>query len=135
MVAGKRLERWTALFLATTILTSATGFLFPFHGFTPGLAVGLVSLPVLAAAAFARYAKRRAGVWRRVYVTGALAALYLNVFVLIVQAFQKVHFFHALAPEGNEPPFALAQGLTLAAFVTLGRMATRRFRDQATAAA
>ena len=60
----------------------------------------------------------------------ASAIVYFNVIVLIVQAFQKVHFLHAVAPQGDEPPFAIIQGFTLVAFVSLGWAATRRFRDR-----
>lgn len=131
LVAGKRLDRWTAFFFATTALTSVTGFLFPFNGFTPGLAVGVVSLIVLAVAVYARYAKRLLGWWGRGYAITAVTALYLNVFVLIVQAFQKVPLLHALSPAGNEPPFAVVQGLTLIAFVALGWLRAKRFRAAA----
>jgi len=130
MIAGKRLDRWTAFFLATTVATSVTGFGFPIHGFTPGLAIGILSLVVLAVALYARYARRLAGAWRRVYAVGATVALYFNFFVLIVQFFQKVPALKALAPTQSEPPFAIAQGVALAAFIALGWLATVRFREQ-----
>jgi len=88
LIAGKRLDGWTAVFLATTVATSVTGFGFPIHGFTPGIGIGIISLLVLAVAIFARYARRLAGIWRRVYAVTAVIALYLNFFVLIVQLFQ-----------------------------------------------
>jgi hypothetical protein len=128
MLGSRRLPGWTALFLLTTILTSVTGFLFPIHGFTPALAVGAVSLLVLAIALIAIYGQHLAGVWRRIYVAGAVTALWFNVFVLIVQAFQKVPALKPLAPTQSEPPFLIAQGLVLALFVVLGIVAAAKFR-------
>ena len=119
---------WTALFLATTVLTSVTGFMFPITGFTPAHGFGIISLVLLAAAIFALYVRHLAGVWRGVYVVTALLSLYLNVFVLVVQGFQKVPALNALAPKGSEPPFAIAQGIVLVAFVVLIYLALKRFR-------
>src|SRR5271170_2794530 len=85
MLTAKRVDGWTALFLTTMVLTSVTGFFFPFHGITPAMVVGVISLVVLAVAIYARYARRLAGVWRKTYVVTAVTALYLNVFVLVVQ--------------------------------------------------
>lgn len=116
------------IFLITTIATSATGFLFPFKGFTPAHAVGVISLVILAAALFALYAGNLIGPWRWIYVVTAVTALYLNVFVAVVQAFQKVGRLRALAPTQSEPPFALAQGAVLILFVIIGIVAIRRFR-------
>src|SRR5256885_1167771 len=90
MLAGKRFNGWAALFLATTVATSLTGFFFPFHGLTPAIVVGIISLVVLAVAIYARYTRKLTGAWRETYVITALLALYFNVFVLIVQSFQKI---------------------------------------------
>ena len=130
LLASRRLPGWTALFLLTTAATSITGFFFPFHGFTPAIALGVLSLVILAAAIAALYAFRLAGAWRWIYVVSAVAALYLNVFVLVVQSFQKVPALHALAPTQKEPPFAVTQGVVLLLFVVLGVLAVRRFRPQ-----
>lgn len=127
MVQGKHAAAAAALFLGTTVLTSATGFPIPPHGFDPPRAFGVLSLALLAFSLLGLYAYRLAGAWRRIYVITALAALYLNCFVAVVQAFQKVGFFHALAPTQAEPPFFVAQLLLLGAFVTLGVLAVRRF--------
>jgi len=135
LIGGKRLDAWSALFLATTVATSVTGFGFPFDHLLPSHQVGIVSLFVLAAAIVARYPLRLAGPWRRVYVVCATAALYLNVFVLVVQAFLKVPALKAMAPHQTEPPFAVAQGLVLVLFVALGTLAARRFRAAPAAAA
>jgi hypothetical protein len=116
------------IFLLTTIATSVTGFLFPFHGFTPAIAFGVISLVILAVALFALYAGNVIGAWRWIYVVTAVIALYLNVFVAVVQAFQKVGRLHALAPTQSEPPFALAQGAVLILFVIIGIVSVRRFR-------
>ena len=90
LITAKRLDVWTAFFLATTILTSVTGFGFPITGVTPGIVLGVISLVVLAVALYARYARHLAGIWRPVFVITAVLAQYLNFFVLIVQSFQKL---------------------------------------------
>jgi hypothetical protein len=128
MFSSAPMPGWTAFFLLTTILTSVTGFMFPVGGFTPALAVGAVSILLLAVALAALYARRLDGRWRAIYVVSAVAALYLNVFVFVVQSFQKVGFLQALAPTQGEPPFAIAQTALLIGFVLLGWMAVRRFR-------
>jgi hypothetical protein len=130
LLNSKRLDGWTALFLTTTAATSVTGFLFPFHGFLPSYAVGLLSLIILAIAILARYHFRLAAPWRSIYVLTATLALYLNVFVLVVQLFRRVPALKALAPMQSEPPFALAQLAVLVIFVALGTLATRRFQGE-----
>jgi hypothetical protein len=127
LMTGKRLDTWTAIFLIFTVLTSVTGFLFPFTHLLPSHVVGILSLLMLAVAIFARYPRRLEGGWRRIYVIGAMVALYLNCFVLVVQMFLKVPALHALAPKGNEPPFLIAQLALLAIFVWLTIVAARRF--------
>jgi hypothetical protein len=127
LITGKRFDAWTAIFLLFTVLTSLTGFLFPFTHLLPSHIVGILSLLMLAVAIFARYPRRLEGVWRRIYVICAMVALYLNCFVLVVQLFLKVPALHALAPKGNEPPFLIAQLALLAIFVWLTIVATRRF--------
>ena len=128
MISGRKIEGLMGLFLATTVLTSVTGFFFPYHGVTPGIVVGIISLVVLAVAIFARYPRRLAGAWRWLYVISATFALYLNVFVLIVQSFQNVPALKALAPTQSEPPFLVAQLLALIVFVVLGILAAIKFR-------
>ena len=128
MWANQRADRWTRWFLATTILTSASGFVLPAVRFLPSHAVGVLSLAILALACYARYGKRMSGAWRLAFVVSAVAALYFNVFVLVIQLFLKVPALHALAPQKNEPPFAIAQGVVLLAFVVAGVFAARRFR-------
>ena len=128
LLAGKPLDRWTAVFLATTVATSVTGFGFPIVGFTPGIGIGIVSLVVLAIAIYARYARRLAGIWRPVYVVTAVIALYLNFLVLIVQSFQKVPPLKALAPTQSEAPFLITQLVAMAAFIVLGAFAAIKFR-------
>lgn len=130
MYASHKLPTWTAIFLFTTILTSATGFLFPITIFTPALAVGILSLVILLVALLALYVYRLAGWWRFVYVATALAALYLNFFVFIVQSFQKVTFLQHLAPKQAEPPFVITQAVVLLTFVVLGLIALWRFHPE-----
>jgi hypothetical protein len=118
----------TALFLLTTVLTSATGFLFPADQLLPSHIVGIISLVVLAIALLALYVFHLAGAWRWIYVVTALLALYFNCFVGVVQAFQKIAVLHTLAPNGNEPAFVVAQVVLLADFIVIGVIAVRRFR-------
>jgi hypothetical protein len=132
MIAGKRLDGWTGLFLVMTVLTSVTGFMFPYHGFTPAIGVGILSLVALAMAIVARYRRHLVGGWRRTYVISAVIALYLNVFVLVVQLFEKVPVLHAMAPKGSEPPFLITQAIVMVIFVVLGILAAKKFRDQMT---
>ncbi len=126
LLAGKRLDGWTAVFLVTTVLTSLTGFLFPFHKFLPSHAVGIVSLLVLAVTIPALYVFHLAGPWRLTYVIGAVIALYLNVFVLIAQFFMKIPTLKALAPTQSEPPFLGTQVVGMLVFIVLGFLAAKR---------
>lgn len=135
MLGAKGLPGWTALFLVSTILTSVTGFLFHSARFGPPHAVGVISLVVLAVALVALYVRRLAGRWRALYVGCAVLALYLNVFVGVVQAFQKLPPLRQLAPTQSEPPFFVAQLLVLAIFVALGIRAVARFHPPGTTAA
>jgi len=128
MFGSKRLDGWTAVFLATTILTSATGYFFPADHVLPSHIVGAISLVVLAAATIAFYRYRLEGAARGLYLITGLIALYLNVFVLVVQGFLKVPALKALAPTQSEPPFLVAQGVVLAAFVAIAIGAFRSFR-------
>jgi hypothetical protein len=130
LITGKRLDGWTALFLVTTVATSVTGFMFPYHGFTPGIGVGIISLVVLAIAILARYSRHLAGGWRRTYVISAVIAFSLNVFVLVVQLFEKVPSLHALAPKGSEPPFAITQVIVIVSFIAFGIAAAKGFRER-----
>src|SRR5262245_34143934 len=128
LMAGARLAGWTAFFLATTILTNLTGFGFPFTTVTPAQIVGALSLVVLAICLAARYWQQLKGGWRATYVITAVAALYLNVFVLVVQLFAKTPALAQLAPTQQEAPFAVTQALVLALFVWLGWAALRGCR-------
>ena len=130
MFSSKRLKGWTALFLATTVLTSVTGFFFPADHLLPSHVVGVISLLVLAVAILALYVYRLAGAWRRIYVVSATVALYLNVFVGVVQAFLKVPFLNALAPTQTESPFLIMQLVVLALFVVLTVVAAIRFHSE-----
>ena len=117
----------TALFLVTTVLTSVTGFLFPFTAWGPPQIVGAISLVALAVAIAALYVFHLAGPWRWIYIVTATLALYFNCFVAVVQAFQKVPALQPLAPTQSEPPFQIAQIIVLAILVVLGFLAMRRF--------
>jgi len=132
MIANRRLDGWTAVFLATTVLTSVTGFGFPIEKVTPGIIVGTISLVVLLIAIVARYAFGMNAGWRPAYLVTALVAQWLNVFVLVVQLFQKVTALHALAPNGSEPPFMIAQTVVMVVFIIVGIAALRRFHPAST---
>ena len=127
LLNGKRLDGWTSIFLITTVLTSITGFMFPFERLLPAHILGMMSLVVLAIAIWARYGAHLAGAWRGTYVITAAIALYFNCFVGVVQAFEKIPALHAMAPTQKEPPFAIAQLVVLAIFVWLAWGATKRF--------
>ena len=128
LLRGTLFSRWNSLFLITTVLTSVTGFGFPNTKVTPGIVVGILSLVALAIAIFALYARHLNGVWRRTYVITAMIALYFNVFVLVVQLFEKVPAIHALAPTQTEAPFKIAQLLLLILFIAFITAAARKFR-------
>lgn len=121
--SGKWMPRTTALFLATTLATTLTGFLFPISVFTPALGVGIISTAILAVALAALYVYKLNGRARAIFVITATIGLYLNMFVLIVQSFLKVEALNNLAPNGNEPPFLVAQSVLLLAAIVLGRKA------------
>ena len=130
MIGARRLPAINQLFLVTTALTSVTGFLFPFKGVTPGIVIGILSLVILLLATVALYGRGLAGVWRGTYVITAAVALYFNVFVLIVQSFEKVPALRALAPTQSEAPFKIVQLATLLLFIALTVAAFRRFRNE-----
>jgi hypothetical protein len=131
MVQGKSEPGWTALALLALILTSATGFFFHNTTFTPAQGVGVISLVVLAVAVLALYFLHLTGIWRAIYVIAAMVAIYLNCFVGVIQAFQKIGPLHALAPtQSTEPPFVVSQLVVLAAFVGFGFAALRRFHPR-----
>lgn len=131
MMASKRLPLLTALFLITTILTSVTGFFFPYHGVTPGIVIGILSLVLLLLALIAYYGGHLAGGWRGTWVITAVLAQFFNFLVLVVQSFEKFPALHALAPTQKEMPFKLAQLATLVLFLILGIVAYRKFRPAA----
>ncbi len=130
LLTSARLSGLTALFLATTVLTSVTGFGFPFEGFKPSYVVAVLSLVILAIALYALYGRGLAGVWRPIYVVTAVIALYLNVFVLIAQAFMKIQPLKDLAPTQSEPPFTLTQGVVLVVFVLVAIVGAIRFHPE-----
>jgi hypothetical protein len=130
-LSARRSDGWTAFFLATTALTSVTGFFFHSESFGPPQVIGILSLLLLAAAVPAFYIGDLKGVWRPVYIVTALVALYFNVFVGVVQAFQKLPLLQPLAPTQSEPPFLIAQIVVLVAFVVLGFLSLKRFHPQA----
>jgi len=132
-LTNKRLNRWTAAFLITTALTSVTGFLFPFTEVTPAIKLGIISLVLLVIAYVTRYTLKLT--WRKTYVIAACAALYFNVFVLVVQGFEKVPVLKAIAPTQKEPPFAIVQIAVLLLFVVLTTFAVKKFRAEPITAA
>src|SRR6267142_3880387 len=134
LLGSRRMPGLTAIFLLFTILTSATGFLFPFEKLLPSHMIGILSLVLLAIACIALYGMKLSGAWRWIYVLTALISLYLNTFVLVIQSFLKIGPLHALAPSvpPSEPPFAVVQGVVLVFFVIVIIGAVRRFRPMPT---
>jgi hypothetical protein len=130
MLSANRANGWTKWFLITTTATTVTGFFFPFHGVTPAMVLGIITVPVLAITIFARYSRQLTGVWRWIYVVGAVMSLYFNLFVLVVQAFEKVPALHAMAPTQTESPFKVTQLVVLVASGLLAIGAVVRFRPQ-----
>ncbi len=130
LLTGNRVDRWTKWFLISAVATTVTGFFFPFHGITPAIKVGIISSVVLLITIYARYARHLAGAWRGIYVVGASLALYFNVFVGIVQSFEKIPALTAMAPTQSEPPFKLTQLVVIALFVVLTFVAAIRFRPE-----
>ncbi|MGB2634607.1 MAG: hypothetical protein WAM58_11795 [Candidatus Acidiferrum sp.] len=128
LLTAKPLDRWTVVFLCTTVLTSVTGFFFPFHKLLPSHILGLISLVLLPVAIYSRYSKKLAGAWNPVYSITAVLALYLNFFVFVVQLFEKVPALHALAPTQSEPPFKMTQLTVLVVFVLITILSAVRFR-------
>ncbi|MBR0696704.1 hypothetical protein [Bradyrhizobium lablabi] len=136
LLGSKPMPGLTAIFLLFTILTSATGFLFPFTQLLPSHMIGILSLVLLAIACIALYGMRLNGVWRPIYVVTAMVSLYLNVFVLVIQSFLKIPALQALAPAvppnpPSGPVFAVVQGIVLLFFVLVIIGAWRRFRPMA----
>ena len=134
MLGARRLPGWTALFLLTTVLTSVTGFMFPFTRLLPSHVFGIISLIALAVAVLAYYVFHLEGLWRWLYILGAMLALYLNAFVGVVQAFQKLAFLAPLAPTQSELPFVVAQLALLVLCLALGGLALRSFHPTQRAA-
>jgi hypothetical protein len=130
LLAGQRLDLWTAIFLTATVATSVTGFMFPVHHVMPSHIVGIISLFVLAVAVYARYPRRLAGGWRKTYVITAMIALYLNCFVAIVQSFLKIPALKNIAPTQTEPPFKIAQLTLLVLFALLTVVAVIKFKNK-----
>ena len=133
LLGSRRMPGLTAIFLLFTILTSVTGFMFPFNGVTPAILIGILSCILLTIACIALYGMRLEGVWRSIYVVTAMTSLYLNVFVLVVQGFLKIPALHALAPSVPPagPVFAVVQGIVLLFFVLVIIGAWRRFKPMA----
>lgn len=130
MLASSRLDGWTKWFLITAVATTVTGFFFPFHGFTPAIGLGIISLPFLALTLFARYPKHLSGAWRWIYVIGAVICLYFNLFVAVVQSFEKIPALHAMAPTQTESPFKLTQLSVLALSIVFAIVTVIRFRPE-----
>jgi hypothetical protein len=130
LLTANRIDGWTKWFLISAVATTVTGFFFPFHVITPAIKLGIISSVVLVITIYARYAKHLTGAWRWIYVVGASLALYFNVFVAIVQSFEKIPALKAMAPTQSEPPFKLTQLVALALFVVLTFVAAIRFRPE-----
>ena len=135
LISSRRLNGWTSIFLWSTVLTSVTGYFFPFHKLLPSHILGALSLVTLAVAGYARYMRKLEGGWRRTYVVAAVLALYFNFFVFIVQLFAKVPALHELAPTQSEAPFKVAQLVAILVFLALGYLSAKNFRAEQLSAA
>jgi hypothetical protein len=130
MTGNHRLNGWTFWFLLFTVLTSLTGFGFPFDHLLPSHIVGIISLVVLLIAIVARYSFGLDGPWRWIFIVTAVVAQWFNLFVLVVQSFQKIDFLRVMAPTQSEPPFQIAQGAVLIVMIVLAAAALRKFHPQ-----
>jgi hypothetical protein len=130
LLTGNRVDGWTKWFLITAVATTVTGFFFPFHGMTPAIKLGIISSVVLVVTIYAWYGKHLAGAWRWIYAVGAVLTLYFNVFVGIVQSFEKIPALNAIAPTQTEQPFKFTQLSVLVLFIVLGLVAAIRFRPE-----
>jgi hypothetical protein len=130
LLAGNRLDGWTRWFLITAVATIVTGFFFPYHGVTPAIKLGIISLVVLLVTIYARYAKHLAGAWRWIYVVGAVISLYFNIFVGIVQSFEKIPALNAMAPTQTEQPFKFTQLVVLVLFILLAIVSAITFHPE-----
>ncbi len=128
LLTARRYDRCTLVYMGTTLLTLVTGFLFPYHGFTPAIGVGILCVLIFIPTALARYSFHMNGLWRPVFVIGSLVLFFFNCLVLIVQSFQKIPALNALAPTGSEPPVAISQAVLLVIFLIVGLFSVRRFR-------
>ncbi|HEY2876861.1 MAG TPA: hypothetical protein VGJ56_33420 [Reyranella sp.] len=130
LLRNRALGLSNTIFLVATILTAASGFLFPSRSaaFTPAQTLGMISLAMLLIAVVALYVGNLIGAWRWIYVVAAVVALYFNVFVGVVQSFAKVGRLRMLAPTQTEPPFLLTQGAVLLFFLIVAVIALRRFQ-------
>ena len=135
MLGNRKLAGWTAVFLVFTVLTSVTGFPIPPFGFDPPRIIGALSLVLLLGAILGYYYFQLQGAWRWIYVVTAVISLYFNVFVFVIQSFQKLSFLQPLAPTESEPPFVVVQALVLALFAGFGFLSVRRFKPAALARA
>jgi hypothetical protein len=127
MFGSWKLRGWSAIFLGITVLTSASGLLFPRDHILPSHVVGILSLIILAIALYALYFRHLAARWRWIYVVASATALYLNVFVGIFQSFLKVPALLAMAPTQSEPPFVIAQSIALLIFICATVFAVKSF--------
>ena len=130
MLSGHRANGWTKWFLIAAVATTLTGFFFPFRAVTPAIILGIITVPVLVITIFARYSRRLAGPWRSIYVIGPVITLYFNLFVLVVQLFEKVPALHAAAPTQTESPFKFTQLTVLLVSILLGIIAVIRFHPE-----
>lgn len=135
LMAGRRFDRWTAIYLGTTVLTNATGFVLPFRVLMPSHILGGISLIVLPVAMAALYWKHLAGRWRGVFIVTAVVGLYFNALVFVAQLFAKVPAMILLAPTQKEPAFGISQVIVVACFIALGRAAWKGYRHDPLASA
>ena len=131
MLQNRHSGVWAAIYLVLIALTSLTGYPIPPLGFGPPQVIGTISLVVIILAAPHLRLPPERGVARHLSVVTAVAALYFDCFVGVVQALGKIPALHALAPTQSSPGFAVAQTGVLVIFVLLGYFGLKRFHPGA----
>ncbi|HWX66595.1 MAG TPA: hypothetical protein VNZ27_09250 [Rhodanobacter sp.] len=121
-----------AAFLVSAIVTTVTGFMFPYHGFTPAIGVGVIALLVLAWALFAQRRTARSAGSGAQFAVAIVVSEYFLVFVLVAQIFAKLPALNALAPNVKQPLFGAAQLIVLIAFAVIAARAARASKTRVT---
>ncbi|SFS00300.1 hypothetical protein SAMN05216570_1417 [Dyella sp. OK004] len=121
-----------ATFLVSAIVTTVTGFMFPYHGFTPAIGVGVIALLVLAWALLAQRRTALSAGSGAQFAVAIVVSEYFLVFVLVAQTFAKLPALNALAPNVQQPFFGAVQLIVLIAFTVIAIRAARASKTRVT---